>query len=411
MRRYSPHLPLAILAAAFLAVASLSFARSNVFLEHVEVFSASQTLTYALGVLTMCVGYGLLVFDLRNGAGLSKRSWRGWAAFFLLLCLATPPFLSRDVVAYVIAGKEALAGMNPYLTPLSAFDAAWAHELRSLVWMGFPTMYGPLFVLFAALAMLAPTHGLLAAVFAFKIANAGLFLVSVALMAKLVARMGLPDWTVAAYAFNPAILINVVLEGHNDILVAVCLLSALCLGLKGARVSGAASLGAAIASKFYPVLLLPMVVFDRGRLREKAMRLGAAAVVVLAAAPFGFPFLTIVDGIRAQASLPCLYACSPFVAALERVFGADVPAARLITALALYAVIAWRFLAAPRDASGASRAAYIFWTLGVFFFVQIRWLGPWYLVVLLPFGLLLSGRRAYLALTLLLTAFSLLQYA
>lgn len=409
-----PRLLLALIAfeAAFAPLAALSV-RSSFFLWGNAPEAKLQTGAYALAAILLLAAYGMIVWSSIRGETLSRRAWIIGFFTLLVLCLAIPPFFSVDTAGYSIIGRGLLAGRNPYLRTLSELQPAWAAALGGLRWLRFPSIYGPSFALLAALVMLVPVHGLLAAALVWKLAAAGAFVLSVVCLRKIVILQRLPAWIVPAYAFNPAVLFQGVIEGHNDVFMLACLLGAAYLYLKRAHLRGAALTGAAVAMKFFPVILLPMYLLDGERWRTKLGRIACAAGVFLAsAAPFGFPLAAIATNLALQLRLPCFHFCSPIVDAADLSIGAQASIVRTAAALGLYAVIAYRFHAATKRGKDPSAPiAYIFWTLSVFMFVQVRSLTPWYPILLVPFGLLLSRKRLYLALTFAATAYTFLQFS
>lgn len=211
-----------------------------------------------------------------------------------LAALGAGPVSSDDVNRYVWDGKVQLAGIDPYRYPPSApqldrlrGDTLFYRGPASCNWKlpdgrcskvnrpDVRTIYPPVaegtFTL-ARLASLGCSDGpfplqLLAAL--------GSLAVSV-LLARRARAGGLPAWTVAMWAWCPVTAVELANNGHIDWLAALASAGALVAyrhrrpGLAGGL------LGAAIATKLYPALLLPAM------LRRHPVRVLGAAIGLVA---------------------------------------------------------------------------------------------------------------------------------
>ena len=191
-------------------------------------------------------------------------------ALRLALVLSTSPRLSDDLYRYVWEGRLQLAGGNPYLQ--APADPAIA-DPSDPIWRGVnhkevPAAYPP--VCQAWLRVVAWTGaGVLGArgLFAFW---EGLLLLACFVWLRRAGRD--PGWIVVP-AFSPLLLVELVVEGHNDSLALALLVAALALCREGERVSGTRQgarglpgrrafpagllLGLSIGAKLLPLIALP----------------------------------------------------------------------------------------------------------------------------------------------------------
>ncbi|MDQ2838661.1 MAG: DUF2029 domain-containing protein [Actinomycetota bacterium] len=213
--------------------------------------------------------------------------------------LGTAPTTSDDVYRYVWDGKVQLAGVDPYRYPPSATEL---DRLRgdTLFYQGKPsctwkipdgrcsqlnrpevhTIYPPVAEGAFTLARLA-SFGRSDGPFPLQVL-AGLGALAVSLLLAVRARSAnRPAWQVALWAWCPVTAVELANNGHIDWLAALASATALLAYRRGRIVLAGGLLGAAIATKLYPALLLPAM------LRRHPVRLIAAAtgLVVLSYLP------------------------------------------------------------------------------------------------------------------------------
>ena len=252
--------------------------------------NAVSTVYAALTIAGLVVSEWLIPADIRQ-------HWT-WVSRALLLATALLGCLHASLERWTAAAPAedrgaVRRGMRLFLVCAAAFLAAtvlvrfqgdygtfrmiWAVVLRGDdPWWGRPlNAYGPAF---NALALLTPLTPL-----APKLLFAFAYLMLVAWLAAVVAPRRYPSgpiWPVAILAvMNPLAWIEQVHWGNFDVLVAVACVAAVDARVKGRDVASGAWLGFGIALKFFPAVLVPVLAFDRGRLR---MKLLAACVGVLA---------------------------------------------------------------------------------------------------------------------------------
>lgn len=172
------------------------------------------------------------------------------------------PWVSPDVFFYIGTGwVDAHYGLDPYRHAMSAVPGFATDPMFANVYPRFlegTTSYGPAFQKLAAgLAALSGGSEKLALAL-----HKALYLGLHAAASAMVYRLAAPGWRAAAlfgYAANPLILFSVLTCAHNDHLMNVCVLAALCLLQRRQALAAGAALGVAFSLKYFPLVFLPIL--------------------------------------------------------------------------------------------------------------------------------------------------------
>jgi hypothetical protein len=347
-----------------------------------------------------------------------------------IVLLPMYPVDAADVYDYIIRGRmSAVYGLNPLhdvpnqvkSDPFYRF-AAW-HDVSSA--------YGPAWEVLASLASRIAGDDSIANVIVFKLLSL-LGYAATALLIGLTLRELAPRRVMAGvylFAWNPLMILMTSGGGHNDTLIAACMvLSLYCLAR---RWYVAATLGALLGAlvKFIPLLLIPMIALIA--LRE-LRRVQLARYVLLSAllggtlsVVFYGPFWVGIETIRPERRA-AMYTGSfatiirqQLAPTLDHKDGStwttDTPVTNGLISnvtLALFVVfyfaqleIVWR----ERDRLRPARAALL--VLLFYLLVSCLWFQSWYVVWILPLAVLLDDtflRRLTLAFSYLVVWQSLL---
>lgn len=186
-----------------------------------------------------------------------------FACLFRVLVLPAPPSLSTDMYRYVWDGRLTLQGINPYRwTPNSQTlrglrDPLW-HQME---YKPYQTIYMPVSQGVFALANACFGANLLGYKLFYVLFDLGV----IGLLLRVMARLKRPLAQVLWYAWCPLPITEVALAGHQDIVGVFCLLLALDLLLRRQGVvGGAVALAAAVLTKGFALLLLPLFVRSYG---------------------------------------------------------------------------------------------------------------------------------------------------
>jgi len=283
------------------------------------------------------------------------------------------PTLSDDAYRFAWDGRVALEGVNPFryapadpeLRPLRDFEV-FVNVNRPFV----NTIYPPTYQAVFAAANVAGGDGVGPIKLAFLAAEGGL----VALLLVLLARTGRPAGRVVLYAWHPLAVLETASSAHPEALLMLLVLAALLLWDRGRPARAGVALGAAVLTKFVPLVLAPMLA---RRLRWRFALAGAATMALL--------YLPYLPAGRELFSAFGTYADESFGAGpYAWLAGTGVPeaAARGLPLAALAAAIAWTAARPPRDLAGAARASGLL--LGGVLLASHN-VAPWYGLWLLPF--------------------------
>jgi hypothetical protein len=260
--------------------------------------AAAERLAVLLLGLFAAYGLALCAVAGRRSRALEALVF-GAGTVFLTILAVGPAMLSADLFSYVMYGRIfALYGGDPYLDLAKQY--AGDPYLRLVYWNDIPSFYGPLWTLLSGgLALLGGERiGLTVLLFrslaiAAALASGALLWVSLRRIAPDRAAQGL-----VFFLWNPLLVLETGLSGHNDALLVALLLLGIWLHLGGRRAFAAVamSLSAMVKLTAIPVLGLYLLLVLRQlptwRERAKyaaASGLGMALAVgcVLAAARAG----------------------------------------------------------------------------------------------------------------------------
>ncbi len=265
-------------------------------------------------LLLAWIGYAVLAAGLAHGADLTGCALYATATVLTLgLALFCPISLSSDPYHYVGEGRIlALYGQNPYSKSLDTLDAIPDPTLDDLRHRPIPSVYGPVWLLVAALAeRLTGALPLWFQVTAFKVIAAG-SLLGIAFAGRAVAehyRPGTGRATFPLIAFNPLFLIEGPATGHNDLFMMFLFLFGAWCSIRGLWGTASLLLGLAAGVKYLPAAAVPWLILER--LRGRSWRacwrqaLGMAAVAV---APLVLAYLPFARGSSLGDSLTAHFA-------------------------------------------------------------------------------------------------------
>jgi hypothetical protein len=320
----------------------------------------------------------------------------------LLVAIAAPLLLSRDVYTYAAYGRiESLYGGNPYLATLSRFSHDPFVAVASVQWLHTHSQYGPLFTLASAWLARASAGSVDGTILAFKVL-AGVSIAAATGLVALAARRIGPERAALAAALvglNPVIVVHTVGGGHVDALIAAALAAAMALAVtrphstsaRAFAVTALLTIACLIKTVMLPVLGLWLVWLARSR-AGRDLALHVLLIVALVAASAGAflsgshplaPFASF-GGIESWAS-PSHFVVQTLASAFAGAHAAhDVRVAVEAAFLLLFALLFWRLVRRTWEAgTGAPTAE---WGIAVFLLaLSLPYLLPWYAAWFVPF--------------------------
>jgi len=147
------------------------------------------------------------------------RKW--WLAGVVLAALAAGsyPFLSKDIYTYLFSAKMVTDyGMNPYLTAPKVLlgKELWLDLMGSIER---PYFYGPVYLGLSLVPLLIlGTNRIISLILGFKFLNLVFWLIGGWLMER---RTGDRKLTAAIWWFNPLLIVEWLVNGHNDLIMVV----------------------------------------------------------------------------------------------------------------------------------------------------------------------------------------------
>jgi hypothetical protein len=233
---------------------------AQLFHEVFPYFAAVPPVTFAW-VAWSCVvalwgAYLLLVWRVR-GLPIDTRIVLGGAILLGIVAVITPPLFSTDPFSYAIFAR--LAGiyhLNPYL--VTARSAPADPVLQYLYWKDVPSPYGPLWTLISQAIIGGPDVSPLELMLRFKVVSFAAVLWDGWLIYSF-ARLKWPlqaGWLYLAFAWNPLVLLEGVVIGHNDVIILAFILSSAYLLMRARPFAAIGGLAASALIKYSTVPLL-----------------------------------------------------------------------------------------------------------------------------------------------------------
>lgn len=378
----------------------LSFARNNFLSEHVESISYNKYVLLKILLLGLLLSW-LALIKIKP---ILNKKLKVIIFIIFSLSLITPPLLARDIPGYALnADIVYLKHKNPYTTPLIIANVP--PEMQNLWWIKAPSPYGPIFLLILAIPWFLSFSNLLIFIFAYKLIALTVFGLTFWLFSKIRKRENLPDYLDLLFLLNPAIVINLVSEGHNEIFILFGLL--LFIYFKDNHIKGLISLLTTVFLKFTAILVWPITWFKEKKFNLKTFIISNLLIIGLCL--LFFKIINLPPQIFVKQNIffafnNCFYSCPPFLTLTSFLPDNIVNYLKIGLFILAYLLSIFLFLFKKYEPT-----KFIFWALLALFFIQTKWLTPWYPTLIIPFGLLINNKK-YLVLTILISIYCILHY-
>ncbi len=197
-----------------------------------------------------------------------------------LICLFSPPFLSTDIFRYVWDGWVQAAHINPYRYIPADAHLAFLRDLNIYPHINrreyAHTIYPPgsqiLFLLITRIG---------GSVRWMKAGMVGLETLTLWILVKLLAALGLRREQVVIYAWHPLVLWEVASSGHVDGAALPLIALALLFYVRHKSVATGVALAAATLVKLYPIVLFPAL-YRRSDWRKGDWKMPACLAAIVA---------------------------------------------------------------------------------------------------------------------------------
>lgn len=212
--------------------------------------------------------YLLLIKFVKNQIVSLKQLWFAIIVCVIILIPSYPAF-SHDIFNYMFDARIVTKyGLSPWQYKALNFPAdTWTRFMR---WTHRPSVYPPVWI---GLSLLPSVLGLDKFTFTlllFKLMAAGFYLGSCYLILQLSKALKQPNplLHLALFAFNPLVIIETLVNGHMEIVMAFFALLALYLSLQSKALLSWLSLIASMGIKFMTLYLAPLLVKGQSWLRR-----------------------------------------------------------------------------------------------------------------------------------------------
>ncbi len=394
----------------FLCIFAISFSRGDFFSEHFENFDSAKISLVLLVFIFVLSAYIFLFFEKKDKL---DRKEMTIVVLILLIAVATPPFLSRDIGAYLVGARNFIwLHANPYTTGIDSIkdNNLWLKELGDWWSLKYPFAYGPIFLVIASFSVLPNFVHLIGAVYFYKLIVFFAYIFSIVIFSKIVKILSLNKFLVVLYAINPAMLINGLVDGHNEIFLVLFLLLTVYFLIKKAGYKSYLFWIASVLVKYNVLILMPIFWKEHNRFSIKKIIISSVGVVIsfiiILGIFFKFNILSFggnVSIMKGQLQM-CFYHCSPVSSITDLLAGEFSNTLRLALFLLMYVFLFFKFIFKDNNF-----LKFIFWTALGLIFILTRWISPWYVLISIPIGLLIDDDK-YRVAVVGLTVYSLLHF-
>ncbi len=233
-----------------------------------------------LGLLTII--YSLGIWASRKNFISEKKVWWIIGVFGGVLFFSYPAAFSYDIFNYIFTAKTVLIyHQNPYI--IKPLDLQGVDPMLSFMrWTHLPSAYTPLWIGLTLVPYLLSFGSLLLSLWTMKIVPIGFYILSVFFIKKILEKTHpkLTTFGMVAFAFNPLVIIEVLISAHNDIVMMGFALVAFYLFLRKDRVSSFLFFGLSVAAKFITIFLIPLYLLKWSARKAVILLIGALLLVL-----------------------------------------------------------------------------------------------------------------------------------
>ncbi|MEI6221312.1 MAG: hypothetical protein WCP97_00950 [bacterium] len=260
-----------------------------------------------LWTIIVCAAYCLMLLLTRRYFTVIPYYYY-WIApvFALIISTATYPRFADDILIYVMHARTiVLYGMNPYITLPETVEHSRLAELTTL---NITNVYGPVWTFISIIPTLIAQKNLLINIILMKVLVILLFLSTAATLdyhnqrEKIANRIML----LVAVLWNPLLLVDIGINGHNEAVMMFFLVVAIILLLHHKKTATFITFSIAVLTKYIPILLLPLLFIKLTKNSKKIITITQGIAILLATAIISFtPFANkkIFYGIYEQSTI------------------------------------------------------------------------------------------------------------
>jgi len=272
---------------------SLTLSRMSIYqttekwFQYVGYFNRPFSTNLFIGIIILM--FASYIFVLRNvlKKKLDMRTvWWGVILVTIILAFSYNAF-SYDLFNYIFDAKILVHyHLNPYQH--KALDFLGDPMLSFMHWTQRTYPYGPTWLIITAPLVFIGNNIFLVTFFLFKILAAASFLGTTWFVKKIAEKTKIikPEFAVASFAFNPLVIIESLVSGHNDIVMMFFAIMALFYFIENKYIVSILSFLMSILLKFATGILLPVLLWFswKGKKTEKSYEqfflISSAAMII-----------------------------------------------------------------------------------------------------------------------------------
>lgn len=238
-------------------------------LQHLVYFERAGSVKVYIAILVLMFMFYTGILAYWKTGKLVKLPWKSVLIIIAILTFAYP-MLSYDVYNYMFHAKILwFYHASPHLhAPLEYTGDLW---LRFMRWVHTPSAYGQVFTAIESPAYLLGLGKFVPVLYLMKITMSAFFVWCIYLVGKIGEAMGKSKYMIVQsqllLALNPFLLLDVVVNGHNDAVMMAFFLLAILYSIRGKIGMSLVSLIASIGTKYVTVLTLPIYLIKNPRLK------------------------------------------------------------------------------------------------------------------------------------------------
>lgn len=248
--------------------------------QYIGYFQRPLSTALYLGILFLLFFFYWLLLRLIRNNKVSLIDFKFLVIITVGILLLAYPAFSYDIFNYIFDAKTIIVyHKNPY--QFKPLDFPGDPMLGFMHWTHRPSIFPPLWIGLTLPFYILGFGQLILQIISFKIISAFFYLATLYLIYKISRLLKIKNFlfSLAFYAFNPLVLIESLVSGHNDgVMVFFSLLTFYFL-LKKKYLKSFFSWFLSIALKYSSAILLPLFIFHR---REKYLLKMAIALISLA---------------------------------------------------------------------------------------------------------------------------------
>ncbi len=235
--------------------------------QHIGYYQRPLSMELYLLLLVLLFGLYFFLLWMIKVKRIQRKEFFGLILVTTLFLVFSYPAFSYDMFNYIFTAKTVLVyHKNPYAVIPLQFTGV-EPMLAFMRWTHLPSAYTPFWILLTLPAYLFGFGYFLLIMWNIKLLVAAFYLISIWLVGKILDELD-KHYSVlgmAIFAFNPLIIIETLVSGHNDVIMMTIALGAMYLYIKKKSVASFFVLALSVAVKLMTVFLIPAYVFKWNR--------------------------------------------------------------------------------------------------------------------------------------------------